>query len=737
MLQAEKVQPHLDKSKVYACPMHPEMQNDAPGTCEKCGMALEKAPAAESSIYTCPMHPEIQRNAPGQCPICGMDLEPQQPTEEKNPEYLDMLRRFWIGFIFAVPVLLLAMVGPYLKVLINPTLSRWLQFVLSIPVVFWAGWPFFKRAWLSVKNLNLNMFSLIALGIATAFFYSTFALIFPGAFPREFLHEGTVGIYFEVAAIITVLVLLGQVLEIKARSKTNLAIKLLLGRAAKTAWLVKNGEEKEIPIDQVQVGDILKVRPGEKVPVDGKIKEGRSSLDESMMTGEPIPVEKGENDPVTGGTINQTGSFLMIAEKIGSETLLARIIEMVAEAQRSRAPIQGLVDKVSSYFVPAVVGIAILSFFVWFFWGPAPSISYAIVNAVSVLIIACPCALGLATPMSIMVGMGKGAEAGVLIKNAEALEKLENVRTIAVDKTGTLTEGKPKLNQIVSTGQWKEEELLRFAAAVEQNSEHPLAKAIVQGAKEKNLTLPNVREFHSVTGKGVRGIVEDHEIFIGKALDEKVLSDKAEEFRNQGQTVIFITIERKVAGLMTISDPVKASTPSAIQELHHGGLKIIMLSGDNPRTARTVAETLNIDEFHGEVAPDQKQNFVKELKGKNGLVAMAGDGINDAPALAAADVGIAMGSGTDVAMESAEVTLVKGDLKGIARVINLSRRTMRNIRQNLFFAFIYNAAGVPIAAGILFPFTGLLLNPIIAALAMSLSSVSVVLNALRLRKLKL
>ena len=720
--------------------MHPEVKQDTPGTCPKCGMSLEASlQRAETQIYTCPMHPEVQKNEPGQCPICGMDLELIQPSvEEESVEYRDMLKRFWIGLGFTTPVLLFAMLGPYSN-FINPSLSRWFQFILSAPVVLWAGWSFFKRGWLSLKNRSLNMFSLIALGIGTSFFYSLFALLFPQAFPKAFEHEGTVGIYFEVATIITVLVLLGQVLEIKARSKTNLAIKLLLGRAAKTARIVQDGVEKEIPIDQVKAGDILRVRPGEKVPVDGKIEEGQSSLDESMMTGEPIPVEKGKNDRVTGGTINQTGSFLMIAEKVGRETLLARIIDMVSEAQRSRAPIQGLVDKVSSYFVPTVVGIAVLAFVVWFFWGPEPSISYAIVNAVSVLIIACPCALGLATPMSIMVGMGKGAEAGVFIKNAEALEKLENVRTLVVDKTGTLTEGKPKLNQIVSAGQFKDEKLLLFAAAVEQHSEHPLAKAIVQGAQDRNLALPKVEHFQSITGKGVIGIVENREIFIGKSKDDQSgpLADKAKEFQDQGQTVIFVIVDKKIAGLMTISDPVKASTPSAISDLHHRGLKIIMLSGDNPRTARTVAQILNIDEFHGEVAPDQKQNFVNELKGKNGLVAMAGDGINDAPALAASDVGIAMGSGTDVAMESAEVTLVKGDLRGIDRVINLSRGTMKNIRQNLFFAFIYNIAGIPIAAGILFPFTGLLLNPIIAALAMSFSSVSVVLNALRLRKLKL
>lgn len=693
-----------------------------------------------SAVYSCPMHPEIKQDKPGICPKCGMDLELLQPSLEEEPtEYQDMLKRFWIGLVLTIPLLLLAMFGAYIKNFINPSISRWLQLILSAPVVLWAGWPFFKRGWLSLKNRSLNMFSLIALGIGTAFFYSVFVLLFPQTFPKAFEHEGTIGLYFEVAATITVLVLLGQVLEIKARSKTNLAIKLLLGRAAKIARLVHDGVEKEIPIDQVKIGDILRVRPGEKIPVDGTIEEGQSALDESMMTGEPIPVEKGKNDRVTGGTINQTGSFLMTAERVGSETLLARIIEMVAVAQRSYAPIQAVVDKVSSYFVPAVVASALLSFFVWLFWGPDPAISYAIVNAVSVLIIACPCALGLATPLSIMVGMGKGAEAGILIKSAEALEKLEKVRTLVVDKTGTLTEGKPKLNQIVSVGPWKEEELLLFAAAVEQNSEHPLARAILLGAEEKNLVLPKVENFQSITGKGVTGVVAGREILIGKTIEEqsKVVADRAKEFQNQGQTVIFITVDNKVAGLMTISDPIKASTPSAISDLHHRGLKIIMLSGDNPRTALTVAQTLNIDEFHGEVAPDQKQNFVNALKGKNGLVAMAGDGINDAPALAAADVGIAMGTGTDVAMESAEVTLVKGDLRGIARVINLSRGTMKNIRQNLFFAFIYNIAGIPIAAGILFPFTGLLLNPIIAALAMSFSSLSVVLNALRLRKLKL
>lgn len=715
--------------------MHPEVRQEAPGTCPKCGMDLEPSISPPSSQYTCPMHPEVQKKEPGQCSICGMDLEEMEPSgEEKTPEYRNMLRRFWIGLIFAVPVLVLAYVGPYSSF---QTLSRWLQFGLSIPVVFWAGWPFFKRAGLSIIHLSLNMFTLIALGIATAFFYSTVALFFPEIFPKSFQHEGHVGIYFEAAAVITVLVLIGQVMEAKARSKTNSAIKLLLGRAAKTARIVKDGEEKEIPVEKVQVGDILRVKPGEKIPVDGKIQEGQSAIDESMMTGEPIPAEKKENDPVMGGALNQTGSFLMVAEKVGGETLLARIIDMVSEAQRSRAPIQGLVDKVAAIFVPTVVGVAILTFIGWFFWGPSPAISYAIVNAVSVLIIACPCALGLATPMSIMVGMGKGAEEGILIKSAESLEKLEKVKTLIVDKTGTLTEGKPKLHEIIPLGEWKEDDLLLYAAAVEQNSEHPLGHAVVQEAKERELALPKVEGFESLTGKGVKGIVDNRAVFVGKSSENPDLLNRAESFQNQGETVIFLTIDAQPAGLMTIRDPIKETTPEAMRALHEHGLKIVMVSGDHPATAQTVAKILQIDEFHGEIPPDQKQNFIKTAKGEKGFVAMAGDGINDAPALAAADVGIAMGSGTDVAMESAEVTLVKGDLKGIAQVMKLSQKTMRNIRQNLFFAFIYNSAGIPIAAGILYPFTGALLNPMISALAMSCSSVSVVLNALRLRRLKL
>ncbi|MBA3722976.1 MAG: heavy metal translocating P-type ATPase, partial [Parachlamydiaceae bacterium] len=698
--------------------------------------------------YTCPMHPQIVQDHPGNCPICGMTLELKSVgAESDNSEYRDMSRRFWIGLVLSIPIQILAMSSmvPSLDRFISPQLSRLIQFVLSTPVVLWAGWPFFERAYLSVLNRHLNMFSLIAMGVGTAYIYSVVALFFPHIFPSSFRHHGEIPIYFETASIITVLVLLGQVLELKARSQTSQAIKALLGRAAKSARVVRNGEEVEVSIDQVQVGDLLRVRPGDKVPVDGKITEGKSLVDESMITGEPMPVEKTVDDLITGGTINQTGSFLMRAEKVGSETLLSRIVQMVAEAQRSRAPIQSLADQVSAYFVPAVILVAILTFIIWALIGPEPSFAYGLVNAVAVLIIACPCALGLATPMSIMVGMGKGAEAGVLIKNAEALEKLEKVKTIIVDKTGTLTEGKPKLTKIITTGEWSENDLIRLAAAVEQNSEHPLATSIVQGAKDRSLNIPKVDNFISITGGGISGNVENHEIVIGKLnllQNRKIqglisLQEQAQSLQEQAQTVMFVSIDGKAAGLITVSDPIKNSTPNAIRELHELDQKIVMLSGDNEQTAQAVGKKLGIDEVHAGVEPQYKQDFVKQAKGKGGFVAMAGDGINDAPALAAADVGIAMGTGTDVAMESADVTLVKGDLMGIVKAIHLSHAMMRNIRQNLFFAFIYNALGIPIAAGLLYPFTGLLLNPIIAALAMSLSSVSVIGNALRLRRIKL
>lgn len=710
---------------------------------------LKNQPLSTATEYTCPMHPQIIQDHPGNCPICGMTLEPKmiETGDHEDSEYKNMLLRFWIGMAFSIPVLLLAMSGmfPALDRYISPNLSGWVQFLLSTPVILWAGWPFFQRGWQSIINRHLNMFTLISLGVGVAYMYSLIAFFFPHLFPKTFLHQGKVPLYFETAAIITVLVLLGQVLELKARSQTSQAIKALLGRAAKTARMVEQGMEREIPIDQVKVGDVLRVRPGDKIPVDGSLIEGNSFVDESMVTGESMPVEKEANNTVIGGTINQKGSFLMRAEKVGHETLLSRIVQMVAEAQRSRAPIQSLADEVSSYFVPTVVFIAVLTFIIWAWIGPQPSFVYGLVNAVAVLIIACPCALGLATPMSIMVGMGRGAEVGVLIKNAGALEKLEKVKTIIVDKTGTLTEGKPKITQIISVEQGKENEVLRFAAAIEQNSEHPIANSIIQGAKERAISLAKAENFQSYTGGGVSGRVEGHEILIGKSslLEERqvngtaILLQKAQELQMQAQTVMFVAIDGQAAGLITVSDPIKTSTPDAVRELHKLGLKIIMLSGDNEQTAQSVAKKLGIDEVHANVAPDYKQQFIKQAKNKIGFVAMAGDGINDAPALAAADVGIAMGTGTDVAMESADVTLVKGDLMGIVRAIHLSHAMMRNVRQNLFFAFIYNALGIPVAAGLLYPFTGLLLNPMIAALAMSLSSVSVIMNSLRLRKTKL
>ncbi len=705
-------------------------------------------PVSSAVEYTCPMHPQIIQDHPGNCPICGMTLEPKNiETKVDDSEYRDMRLRFWIGACLSIPVLILAMgeMVPILGRIIPINLSRWLQLILSTPVILWAGWPFFERGWQSVVNRHLNMFSLISLGVGVAYLYSVIAFFFPHVFPNSFLHRGVVPLYLETAAIITVLVLLGQVLELKARSQTSQAIKALLGRAAKSARIIVNGEEKEVPIDQVKVGDILRVRPGEKIPVDGKITEGKSAIDESMITGEPIPVEKEVESSIIGGTINQTGSFLMQAEKVGSETLLSRIVQMVADAQRSRAPIQSLADTISSYFVPTVVLIAMLTFIIWAWIGPEPSFIYGLVNAVAVLIIACPCALGLATPMSIMVGMGRGAEAGVLIRNAEALEKLEKVKIIVVDKTGTLTEGKPKLTQVIANEEGKENDVLRLAAAVEQNSEHPLATSIVQGAKERSIRVPKVENFQSITGGGVIGTVENHEVLVGKPnfLQERKITgvasfeQRAQELQKQAQTVMFVAIDGQVAGLITVSDPIKSSTSNAIRELHQLGQRIVMLTGDNEQTAQSVAKKLDIDEVHAGVAPKYKQEFVKQAKEKGEFIAMAGDGINDAPALATADVGIAMGTGTDVAMESAGVTLVKGDLMGIVRAIHLSRAMMKNIRQNLFLAFIYNVLGIPIAAGILYPFTGVLLNPIIAALAMSLSSVSVIGNALRLRNIKL
>lgn len=701
-----------------------------------------------STHYTCPMHPEILQDHPGSCPICGMALEPKHAgIESDDYEYKEMLFRFWVGLAFAIPVFLLAMESMIAGVnyFISIKSSHLLQFILSTPVVLWAGWPFFERGFRSIVNHHLNMFTLIAMGVGVAYLYSVVAYLFPHLIPASFLIHGEVPLYFESAAIITVLVLLGQVLELKSRSQTSQSIKALLERTAKSARLYFDGKEKEIPIDQVSVGDILRVRPGDKIPVDGIVTNGNSYVDESMVTGEPIPVEKTVGSVVIGGTINQTGSFLMEAKKVGNQTLLSRIVQMVADAQRTRAPIQSLADEVSGYFVPIVISIAILTFIIWALVGPEPSYAYGLVNAIAVLIIACPCALGLATPMSIMVGMGRGAEAGVLIKNAEALEKLEKVKTIVIDKTGTLTEGKPKLSELVSSVPGKENETLQFGASVEQHSEHPLAISIVQAAKERFIDLSIVENFQSFTGGGVGGMVNNHEVLVGQLnfLKEKnvkgfiPLEEKALEFQSQAYTVIFVSVDGEAIGMMGLNDPIKNSAASAMKELHALKVKVVMLSGDNIQTAESVAKKLNINEVHAGIAPDEKQKIIQQAQVKNGLVAMAGDGINDAPALATADVGIAMGTGTDVAMESADVTLVKGDLNGILKAINLSHAMMKNIRQNLFFAFFYNALGIPLAAGILYPFTGLLLNPMVAALAMSLSSVSVIANALRLKKMKL
>jgi P-type Cu+ transporter len=701
-------------------------------------------------IYTCPMHPQVERDGPGNCPICGMTLEPKTVVaggEEENAELRDMTRRFWIGAALTLPVFLLEMAHlfPNAPAWIGGDLVRWMQFVFSTPVVLWAGWPFFQRGWQSLRNRALNMFTLIAMGVGVAWFYSTVVMLAPGIFPRSFASHGKIDIYFEAAAVITVLVLLGQVLELRARSRTGSAIRALLNLAPTVARVVHDGEERDVPLEQVQRGDRLRVRPGEKIPVDGKVLEGRTSVDESMITGESIPVEKTIGDRVTGGTINQTGSILMEAEKVGAETVLSRIVEMVAEAQRSRAPIQGLADKVSGWFVPAVIAVAVATFVIWATVGPEPRFAYAIVNAVAVLIIACPCALGLATPMSIMVGVGRGAQAGVLIKKAEAIERLEKVDTLIVDKTGTLTEGKPRLARVFATDSISEEQLLSFAASVEQQSEHPLAASIVHGAQDRHVTLATVTDFQSTTGGGVIGKVDGHEVLVGKpqflrtqnVSGIEALEAKASEMQEHGQTAVFVAVDRRAAGIIAVADPIKESSIEAIRHLHRLGIKVIILTGDNERTARAVAEKLGIDEVEAGVEPQRKHERVRELREHGRIVAMAGDGINDAPALAAADVGIAMGTGTDVAMESAGITLIKGDLRGIEKAIALSRAMMRNIRQNLFFAFIYNALGVPIAAGALYPLFGLLLNPMIAGAAMSFSSVSVIANALRLRSVGL
>jgi P-type Cu+ transporter len=719
-------------------------------------MALERNPSWQpeaKTIYTCPMHPEIRQDKPGNCPICGMALEPVSvaaDAEEDHSEARDMFRRFWISSVLTLPILLLAMghliPGFHIDNWINPRLNQWIQLALSTPVVLWAGWPFFVKGWRSVRTMHLNMFTLIALGVGAAYAYSLVAVLAPNAFPAGLrTHNGVVPLYFEAAAVITVLVLLGQWLEARARTRTGAAIKALLQQAAKTARVVRDGEEQELPVAHVKKGDVLRVRPGEKIPVDGTIVEGHSSIDESMITGESIPVEKKEGDKATGSTINQTGSFLMRAEQVGDETLLARIVKMVAEAQRSRAPIQRLADKVSAYFVPAVIAVAVITFIGWFVAGPEPQLAYALVNAVAVLIIACPCALGLATPMSIMVGVGRGAQEGILVKNAEALETMEKIDTLIVDKTGTLTEGKPRLVRVITSQGLNEAEVLLAASSVEQSSEHPLATAIVQGARERGVTPKQAVDFQSFTGGGVVGMVERKTVVIGKAdflrqqhiAGVDALQPSAAQLQGEGNTVIFVGIDSSLAGIIAVADPIKKTAPDAIAELHRLGLKIVMLTGDNERTARAVANKLGIDEIEAGVEPQRKHERVVQLRQQGRIVGMAGDGINDAPALAAANVGIAMGTGTDVAIESAGITLVKGDLRGIVKAIHLSRNVMRNIRQNLFFAFIYNALGVPIAAGALYPFVRVLLSPIIASAAMSFSSVSVIANALRLRKVRL
>jgi P-type Cu+ transporter len=743
--------------KRFFCPMCEGVESDTPGSCARCGMTLERNPAFLESnkiIYTCPMHPQIQQDRPGICPICGMTLEPRSRgvgvgDEEERREVNALSRKFWIAFVLTIPVLILAMghaiPGLHLDTIVPRQIGKWIEFGLTTPVVLWAGGFFFTRAWQSIINRSLNMFTLIAVGVGAAYFYSAVAVIAPGIFPESFRRHGEVDLYFEAAAVITALVLLGQLIEAKARSRTGQAIKALLGLAAKNAHRVRDGQEEEIPVDAIQKGDLLRVRPGEKVPIDGVIVEGQSNIDESMMTGEPMPVSKGAGDKVVGATVNQTGSFLMRAERIGSETLLAQIVQMVAEAQRSRAPIQKLADTVSGYFVPAVISIAVITFIVWSIIGPPPAMAYALVNAVSVLIIACPCALGLATPMSIMVGVGRAAQAGILVKNAEAIEITEKVTHLITDKTGTLTAGKPEVVSRVSDKDTNEHDLLQIAASVEAQSEHPLARAIVEAAKKEQNGLRDVTDFQSTTGGGVSAQLDGRRVLVGKekflAVSGVTLSNElrrqADRLQEQAQTTVWVAVDGQAVGILGIADPIKPTTRTAIRALHDMGLKIIMCTGDNRRTAESVARELGIDEFRAEVMPDEKIEIVKRFKTSGAIVAMAGDGINDAPALAAADVGIAMGTGTDVAIESAGITLVKGDLMGIVKAMHLSRAVMRNIRQNLFFAFVYNALGVPIAAGVLYPLFGILLSPMIAGAAMSFSSVSVISNALRLRSIKL
>jgi Cu+-exporting ATPase len=731
----------------YVCPMDPEVREPKPGPCPMCGMALEP----ETVEYTCPMHPEIVRPGPGNCPICGMALEPRIAAgihEEDDSELRSMTRRFWVGVVLSIPLLVLSMGGMTTGFLhrLPEGLIEWLQLALATPVVLWGGWPFFQRGWASLVNRHLNMFTLIAMGTGTAYLYSLIATLAPGVFPASFFgHNGRPEVYFEVSAIIVTLVLLGQVLELRARRQTSSAIKALLDLSPKTARRIRpDGADEEIPLEHIHRGDRLRVRPGDRVPVDGVVEEGSSAVDESMITGESLPLEKTPGAKVIGATVNQTGSFIMRAERLGAESMLAQIVRMVAEAQRSRAPIQSLADKVSGYFVPAVVLVAVLTFIGWAIWGPEPRFAHALVNAVAVLIIACPCALGLATPMAVMVGVGRGARAGVLVKNAEALETMEKVDTLVLDKTGTLTEGKPQVTQVTVLNGAVETDVLRLSASLERASEHPLAAAIVDAATERGLKLAPVSDFQSLTGQGVIGHIEGRQVAIGNAAlfaAKKIaitgLAAQADAMRQQSQTVMLVAIDGLPVGIIAVADPIKPSTPEALQALKQSGLRLVMLTGDTRLTAQSIAAKLGLDEFQAEVLPQDKSQAIKELQESGRVVAMAGDGVNDAPALAQAHVGIAMATGTDVAMESADITLVKGDLRGILRAHKLSRAAMRNIRQNLFFAFIYNLLGVPIAAGVLYPFTGLLLQPIFAAAAMSFSSVSVIANALRLRRAKL
>jgi len=776
----------------YTCPMHPEVVSDEPGDCPKCGMHLvpmEQAgtsshsghshhhsghshqcsgehekpsgddrkydrvpPGYSGVVYTCPMHPQVRQTKPGACPLCGMGLEQESATAEDegpNPELVDFSRRLWVALAFSVPLLILTMT-PFIGVMavrdfFGERLSLWIELVLATPVILWSGWPFFARGYISFRTMNLNMFSLIGMGVGAAYIFSIVAVLVPGIFPEGFRDsEGNVGVYFEAAAVIVTLVLLGQVMELRAREGTGKAIRALLDMAAKTARLIRpDGTETEVALEDVKVGDHLRVRPGDKVPVDGVVVEGRSSVDESMISGEPVPVEKVEGDKVTGATINGTGSLVMEATRVGADTTLSQIVEMVANAQRSRAPIQKFADMVAGKFVPAVIAVAALSFVAWAIWGPVPALSYALVSAVAVLIIACPCALGLATPMSIMTATGRGAQLGVLIKNAEALERFAKVDTLIVDKTGTLTEGKPRLVAVLPESGHDETEVLRLAATLEKGSEHPLAEAIVSGAEARNVMLGKADDFEAVTGKGVKGVVDGKPVALGNAklleelgLDGGHLMEVANSRRDEGETVMFVVLNGAVAGLVSVADPVKETTPAALKALHAAGFRIIMATGDNERTAKAVAGKLGIDEIRADVLPEDKASIIRELQSQGRKVAMAGDGVNDAPALAQADVGIAMGTGADVAIESAGFTLVKGNLDGIVRARRLSQATMRNIKQNLFFALVYNGAGVPVAAGVLYPFFGILIGPIFAAFAMSASSLSVVMNSLRLRREK-